>query len=106
MAAFSAIGLAQSAAPQSAAGASHHKSSELPVAWADAIKVDFPWNGAHCKMPPVEPRSRAKRAAVEIDAQFDGLDDPTKVRAWNISRWCCGPSRRKAAAVNLGETGG
>src|SRR5690242_1585797 len=100
LAAFSAVGLAQSAAPQSTPVHRTTKAVNYRLR-GDSIKVDF--HGTELMQNASgEARVTGKKSSVEIDAKFDGLDDPTKfgLEYLSLVLWAISPEGR---AVNLGE---
>jgi outer membrane protein OmpA-like peptidoglycan-associated protein len=67
----------------------------------DAVKVDF--HGTELMQNASgEAKVAGKKSSVEIDAKFDGLDDPTKfgLEYLSLVLWAVSPEGR---AVNLGE---
>ncbi len=67
----------------------------------DAVKIDF--HGTELMQNASgEARVTGKKSSVEIDAKFDGLDDPTKfgLEYLSLVLWAVSPEGR---AVNLGE---
>jgi outer membrane protein OmpA-like peptidoglycan-associated protein len=67
----------------------------------DAIKIDF--HGTELMQNASgEAKVTGKKSSVEIDAKFDGLDDPTKfgLEYLSLVLWAISPEGR---AVNLGE---
>ncbi len=67
----------------------------------DAVKVDF--HGTELMQNASgEARVTGKKSSVEIDAKFDGLEDPTKfgLEYLSLVLWAISPEGR---AVNLGE---
>src|SRR6478735_5982325 len=100
LSAFSAVGLAQSAAPQSTPVHRTTKAVNYRLR-GDAIKVDF--HGTELMQNASgEARVTGKKSSVEIDAKFDGLEDPTKfgLEYLSLVLWAISPEGR---AVNLGE---
>jgi outer membrane protein OmpA-like peptidoglycan-associated protein len=100
MVAFSATGLAQSATPQSAPVQRTTKAVNYRLR-GDAVKVDF--RGTELMQNASgEAKVAGKKSSVEIDAKFDGLDDPTKfgLEYLSLVLWAISPEGR---AVNLGE---
>ena len=100
LAAFSAVGLAQSAAPQSAPVHRTTKAVNYRLR-GDAVKIDF--HGTELMQNASgEAKVTGKKSSVEIDAKFDGLDDPTKfgLEYLSLVLWAISPEGR---AVNLGE---
>jgi outer membrane protein OmpA-like peptidoglycan-associated protein len=100
LAAFSAVGLAQSAAPQ--ATPVHRTTKAVNYRLRnDSVKVDF--HGTELMQNASgEAKVTGKKSSVEIDAKFDGLDDPTKfgLEYLSLVLWAISPEGR---AVNLGE---
>jgi outer membrane protein OmpA-like peptidoglycan-associated protein len=100
LAAFSAVGLAQSAAPQSTPVHRTTKAVNYRLR-NDSVKVDF--HGTELMQNASgEAKVTGKKSSVEIDAKFDGLDDPTKfgLEYLSLVLWAISPEGR---AVNLGE---
>jgi outer membrane protein OmpA-like peptidoglycan-associated protein len=100
LAASSTIGLAQSAAPQSAPVYRTTKAVNYRLR-GDAVKVDF--RGTELMQNASgEAKVAGKKSSVEIEAKFDGLDDPTKfgLEYLSLVLWAISPEGR---AVNLGE---
>lgn len=67
----------------------------------DAVKIDF--HGTELMQNAAgEAKVTGKKSSVEIDAKFDGLDDPTKfgLEYLSLVLWAVSPEGR---AVNLGE---
>src|SRR5262245_37408617 len=67
----------------------------------DAVKIDF--HGTELMQNASgEAKVTGKKSNVEIDAKFDGLDDPTKfgLEYLSLVLWAISPEGR---AVNLGE---
>src|SRR5215475_7901110 len=67
----------------------------------DAVKIDF--HGTELMQNAFgEAKVTGKKSSVEIDAKFDGLDDPTKfgLEYLSLVLWAISPEGR---AVNLGE---
>src|SRR4249920_702662 len=67
----------------------------------DSVKVDF--HGTELMQNASgEAKVTGKKSSVEIDAKFDGLDDPTKfgLEYLSLVLWAISPEGR---AVNLGE---
>src|SRR5215471_10367143 len=67
----------------------------------DAVKIDF--HGTELMQNASgEAKVTGKKSSVEIDAKFDGLDDPTKfgLEYLSLVLWAISPEGR---AVNLGE---
>src|SRR6476469_3947574 len=100
LSAFSAVGLAQSAAPQSTPVHRTTKAVNYRLR-GDSVKVDF--HGTELMQNASgEAKVTGKKSSVEIDAKFDGLDDPTKfgLEYLSLVLWAISPEGR---AVNLGE---
>src|SRR6476469_10166818 len=100
LSAFSAVGLAQSAAPQSTPVHRTTKAVNYRLR-GDAVNVDF--HGPELMQNASgEARVTGKQSSVEIDAKFDGLEDPTKfgLEYLSLVLWDISPEGR---AVNLGE---
>jgi outer membrane protein OmpA-like peptidoglycan-associated protein len=100
LAAFSAVGLAQSAAPQSTPVHRTTKAVNYRLR-GDSVKVDF--HGTELMQNASgEAKVTGKKSSVEIDAKFEGLDDPTKfgLEYLSLVLWAISPEGR---AVNLGE---
>ena len=100
LAAFSTAGLAQSAAPQSTPVHRTTKAVNYRLR-GDSVKVDF--HGTELMQNASgEAKVTGKKSSVEIDAKFDGLDDPTKfgLEYLSLVLWAISPEGR---AVNLGE---
>jgi outer membrane protein OmpA-like peptidoglycan-associated protein len=100
LATSSTIGLAQSAAPQSAPVYRTTKAVNYRLR-GDAVKVDF--RGTELMQNASgEAKVAGKKSSVEIEAKFDGLDDPTKfgLEYLSLVLWAISPEGR---AVNLGE---
>jgi outer membrane protein OmpA-like peptidoglycan-associated protein len=100
LAASSTIGLAQSPAPQSAPVYRTTKAVNYRLR-GDAVKVDF--RGTELMQNASgEAKVAGKKSSVEIEAKFDGLDDPTKfgLEYLSLVLWAISPEGR---AVNLGE---
>ena len=100
LAALSTVGLAQSAAPQSAPVHRTTKAVNYRLR-GDAVKIDF--HGTELMQNASgEAKVTGKKSSVEIDAKFDGLDDPTKfgLEYLSLVLWAISPEGR---AVNLGE---
>src|SRR5215475_15837481 len=96
--------LAQASAQQaSAQTASVHRTTKA-VNYRlrnDAVKVDF--HGTELMQNASgEAKVTGKKSSVEIDAKFDGLEDPTKfgLEYLSLVLWAISPEGR---AVNLGE---
>src|SRR5580765_7729873 len=100
LAASSIAGVAQSTAP--AATPVHRTTKAVNYRLrGDAIKVDF--HGTELMQNASgEAKVTGKKSSVEIDAKFDGLDDPTKfgLEYLSLVLWAISPEGR---AVNLGE---
>src|SRR5215475_8036366 len=67
----------------------------------DAVKIDF--HGTELMQNAFgEAKVTGKKSSVEVDAKFDGLDDPTKfgLEYLSLVLWAISPEGR---AVNLGE---
>jgi outer membrane protein OmpA-like peptidoglycan-associated protein len=100
LAACSAMGLSQSAGLQSAPVQRTTKAVNYRLR-GDAVKVDF--RGTELMgNASGEAKVAGKKSSVEIDAKFDGLDDPTKfgLEYLSLVLWAISPEGR---AVNLGE---
>ncbi|MGZ4855196.1 MAG: OmpA family protein [Candidatus Angelobacter sp.] len=100
LAASSVAGLAQSAAPGSTPVHRTTKAVNYRLR-GDAIKVDF--HGTELMQNASgEAKVTGKKSSVEIDAKFEGLDDPTKfgLEYLSLVLWAISPEGR---AVNLGE---
>src|SRR6476619_785719 len=100
LAALSAVGLAQSAAPQSTPVHRTTKAVNYRLR-NDSVKVDF--HGTELMQNASgEAKVTGKKSSVEIDAKFDGLDDPTRfgLEFLSLVLWAISPEGR---AVNLGE---
>jgi outer membrane protein OmpA-like peptidoglycan-associated protein len=100
LAALNTVGLAQSAAPQSAPVHRTTKAVNYRLR-GDAVKIDF--HGTELMQNASgEAKVTGKKSSVEIDAKFDGLDDPTKygLEYLSLVLWAISPEGR---AVNLGE---
>src|SRR6476661_320213 len=100
LAAFSAVGLAQSAAPQSTPVHRTTKAVNYRLR-NDSVKVDF--HGTELMQNASgEAKVTGKKSSVEIDAKFEGLEDPTKfgLEYLSLVLWAISPEGR---AVNLGE---
>src|SRR5512140_3328913 len=99
LAASSIAALAQSAAP---ANPVHRTTKAVNYRLrGDAVKVDF--HGTELMQNASgEARVTGKKSNVEIDAKFDGLEDPTKfgLEYLSLVLWAISPEGR---AVNLGE---
>src|ERR1041385_6923542 len=98
--ASSIAGMAQSTAP--AATPVHRTTKAVNYRLrGDAVKVDF--HGTELMQNASgEAKVTGKKSNVEIDAKFDGLDDPTKfgLEYLSLVLWAISPEGR---AVNLGE---
>lgn len=91
---------AQSATPQSAPVQRTTKAVNYRLR-GDTVKVDF--HGTELMQAAVgEAKVTGKKSSVEIDAKFEGLDDPTKfgLEYLSLVLWAVSPEGR---AVNLGE---
>ena len=100
LAALGTFGLAQSAAPQSAPVHRTTKAVNYRLR-GDSVKIDF--HGTELMQNASgEAKVTGKKSSVEIDAKFDGLDDPTKfgLEYLSLVLWAISPEGR---AVNLGE---
>jgi outer membrane protein OmpA-like peptidoglycan-associated protein len=100
LSACSALGLSQSNGPQSAPVQRTTKAVNYRLR-GDAVKVDF--RGTELMgNASGEAKVAGKKSSVEIDAKFDGLDDPTKfgLEYLSLVLWAISPEGR---AVNLGE---
>jgi len=99
LAASSIAGLAQSGAPASPV---HRTTKAVNYRLrGDAVKVDF--HGTELMQNASgEAKVTGKKSSVEIDAKFDGLEDPTKfgLEYLSLVLWAISPEGR---AVNLGE---
>jgi outer membrane protein OmpA-like peptidoglycan-associated protein len=99
LAASSIAGVAQSAAPATPV---HRTTKAVNYRLrGDAVKVDF--HGTELMQNASgEARVTGKKSNVEIDAKFDGLEDPTKfgLEYLSLVLWAISPEGR---AVNLGE---
>src|ERR1043166_8823170 len=92
---------AQTAAPAQAAPVHRTTKAVNYRLRGDAAKVDF--HGTELMQNASgEAKVTGKKSSVEIDAQFDGLDDPTKfgLEYLSLVLWAISPEGR---AVNLGE---
>lgn len=100
LAASTIAGVAQSTAPASTPVHRTTKAVNYRLR-GDAIKVDF--HGTELMQNASgEARVTGKKSSVEIDAKFEGLDDPTKfgLEYLSLVLWAISPEGR---AVNLGE---
>src|SRR6478609_7395085 len=100
LSAFSAVGLAQSAAPQSTPVHRTTKAVNYRLRGND-VKVEF--HGTELMGNAIgEAKVTGKKSSVEIDAKFEGLEDPTKfgLEYLSLVLWAISPEGR---AVNLGE---
>jgi outer membrane protein OmpA-like peptidoglycan-associated protein len=100
LAASSVVGLGQSATPGSTPVHRTTKAVNYRLR-GDAVKVDF--HGTELMQNASgEARVTGKKSSVEIDAKFEGLDDPTKfgLEYLSLVLWAISPEGR---AVNLGE---
>jgi hypothetical protein len=100
LAGLSTVGLGQSTTPQSAPVHRTTKAVNYRLR-GDAVKVDF--HGTELlQNASGEAKVTGKKSSVEIDAKFDGLDDPTKfgLEYLSLVLWAISPEGR---AVNLGE---
>ncbi|HLK52603.1 MAG TPA: OmpA family protein [Candidatus Angelobacter sp.] len=100
LAAFNVVALAQSPATQSAPVHRTTKAVNYRLR-GDTIKVDF--HGTELMQNASgEAKVTGKKSSVEIEAKFDGLDDPTKfgLEYLSLVLWAISPEGR---AVNLGE---
>jgi outer membrane protein OmpA-like peptidoglycan-associated protein len=100
LAASSVVGLGQSATPGSTPVHRTTKAVNYRLR-GDAIKVDF--HGTELMQNASgEAKVTGKKSSVEIDAKFEGLDDPTKfgLEYLSLVLWAISPEGR---AVNLGE---
>ncbi|HET9164848.1 MAG TPA: DUF4398 domain-containing protein, partial [Candidatus Angelobacter sp.] len=99
LAASSIAGVAQSTTPASPV---HRTTKAVNYRLrGDAVKVDF--HGTELMQNASgEARVTGKKSSVEIDAKFDGLEDPTKfgLEYLSLVLWAISPEGR---AVNLGE---
>ncbi len=98
--ASSVAGLGQSAAPASAPVHRTTKAVNYRLR-GDTVKVDF--HGTELMQNASgEAKVTGKKSSVEIDAKFEGLDDPTKfgLEYLSLVLWAVSPEGR---AVNLGE---
>jgi outer membrane protein OmpA-like peptidoglycan-associated protein len=94
------VGLAQSAAPQTAPVHRTTKAVNYRLR-NDSVKIDF--HGTELMQSASgEAKVTGKKSSVEIDAKFEGLDDPTKygLEYLSLVLWAISPEGR---AVNLGE---
>src|SRR6476469_11278378 len=100
LAASSIAGMAQSTAP--AATPVHRTTKAVNYRLrGDAVKVDF--HGTELMQNASgEAKVTGKKSSVEIDAKFEGLEDPTKfgLEYLSLVLWAISPEGR---AVNLGE---
>jgi len=99
--ALSAVGLAQSTAPAPAAPVQRTTKAVNYRLRGDTVKIDF--HGTELMQAAMgEARVTGKKSSVEIDAKFEGLDDPTKfgLEYLSLVLWAVSPEGR---AVNLGE---
>ncbi len=100
LAASSVVGLGQSATPGSTPVHRTTKAVNYRLR-GDAVKVDF--HGTELMQNASgEAKVTGKKSSVEIDAKFEGLDDPTKfgLEYLSLVLWAISPEGR---AVNLGE---
>src|SRR5215468_9796156 len=105
MAAGTSLALAQQASAQTTAAqtAPVHRTTKA-VNYRlrnDSVKIDF--HGTELMQNASgEAKVTGKKSSVEIDAKFDGLDDPTKfgLEYLTLVLWAVSPEGR---AVNLGE---
>jgi outer membrane protein OmpA-like peptidoglycan-associated protein len=100
LAASSVAGLGQAAAPGSTPVHRTTKAVNYRLR-GDAVKVDF--HGTELMQNASgEAKVTGKKSSVEIDAKFEGLDDPTKfgLEYLSLVLWAISPEGR---AVNLGE---
>jgi outer membrane protein OmpA-like peptidoglycan-associated protein len=100
MAASSVVGLGQSAAPGLTPVHRTTKAVNYRLR-GDTVKVDF--HGTELMQNASgEAKVTGKKSSVEIDAKFEGLDDPTKfgLEYLSLVLWAISPEGR---AVNLGE---
>jgi outer membrane protein OmpA-like peptidoglycan-associated protein len=100
MAASSVAGLGQSAAPGLTPVHRTTKAVNYRLR-GDTVKVDF--HGTELMQNASgEAKVTGKKSSVEIDAKFEGLDDPTKfgLEYLSLVLWAISPEGR---AVNLGE---
>lgn len=100
LAALSVTAQAQSATPQSTAVQRTTKAVNYRLR-GDTVKVDF--HGTELMQAAMgEAKVTGKKSSVEIDAKFEGLDDPTKfgLEYLSLVLWAVSPEGR---AVNLGE---
>src|SRR5712671_5963097 len=98
--ASSVAGLGQSAAPATAPVHRTTKAVNYRLR-GDTVKVDF--HGTELMQNASgEAKVTGKKSSVEIDAKFEGLDDPTKfgLEYLSLVLWAISPEGR---AVNLGE---
>ena len=96
----SVAGLGQSAAPATAPVHRTTKAVNYRLR-GDTVKVDF--HGTELMQNASgEAKVTGKKSSVEIDAKFEGLDDPTKfgLEYLSLVLWAVSPEGR---AVNLGE---
>lgn len=100
LAASSVAGLAQSSAPATTPVHRTTKAVNYRLR-GDTVKVDF--HGTELMQNASgEAKVTGKKSSVEIDAKFDGLEDPTKfgLEYLSLVLWAISPEGR---AVNLGE---
>lgn len=100
VAAMTALGQTATASPQSAPVHRTTKAVNYRLR-GDAVKVDF--HGTELMQNSSgEAKVTGKKSSVEIDAKFEGLDDPTKfgLEYLSLVLWAISPEGR---AVNLGE---
>src|ERR1041384_6100555 len=98
--AVSVLGQTATAAPQTASVHRTTKAVNYRLR-GDAVKIDF--HGTELMQNASgEAKVTGKKSSVEIDAKFDGLDDPTKfgLEYLSLVLWAISPEGR---AVNLGE---
>jgi outer membrane protein OmpA-like peptidoglycan-associated protein len=100
LAAMTSLGQAATASPQSAPVHRTAKAVNYRLR-GNAVKVDF--HGTELMQNAFgEAKVTGKNSSVEIDAKFEGLDDPTKfgLEYLSLVLWAISPEGR---AVNLGE---
>src|SRR6476660_6331401 len=100
LAASSIAGMAQSAAPASPV---HRTTKAVNYRLrGDAVKVDF--HGTELMQNASgEARVTGKKSSVEIDAKFDGLEDPTKfgLEYLSLVLWAISPEGRAVNRAGL-----
>src|SRR6478672_13522254 len=100
LAGLSTVGLGQSTTPQTAPVHRTTKAVNYRLR-NDSVKIDF--HGTELMQSASgEAKVTGKKSSVEIDAKFEGLDDPTKygLEYLSLVLWAISPEGR---AVNLGE---